>query len=190
MGLILAGLPLDIVTLASWPDVTAPEETGATYQENARLKAKYYARATGVWTVAEDSGFEVDALDGAPGLYSARFGGESASFPEKFARIRTMLRERGIETSTARFVCALTLVRDDEIEFEAVGTVEGTLAPSREATEASATTRSFSIPPWNSTLAEIPDDKKAEVSHRGRAFRKLREYLEGSKVQRSQGGKD
>ena len=72
---LLAGIPFDLVTLEAWPDVAAPEETGATFAENARAKALYYAAATSELTVAEDSGLEIDALDGAPGVQSARFGG-------------------------------------------------------------------------------------------------------------------
>ena len=75
---LLAGAPVDLVTLAGWPDLAAPEETGSTFEENARAKALYYAAATGQLTVAEDSGLAIDALDGAPGVESARFGGVDA----------------------------------------------------------------------------------------------------------------
>jgi XTP/dITP diphosphohydrolase len=76
---LLAGARVEILTLDAWPALPAPEETGRTFQENARLKAQYYARATGELTVAEDSGLEIDALGGAPGVQSARFGGADAS---------------------------------------------------------------------------------------------------------------
>src|SRR5262245_42764421 len=82
---ILARLPVEIVTLAAWSSVGSPEETGETFEENARIKALYYAAATALPTVAEDSGLEIDALDGAPGVRSARFGGDHTSYPEKFA---------------------------------------------------------------------------------------------------------
>jgi XTP/dITP diphosphohydrolase len=175
------------VTLSLWPNLAAPEETGATFEENARLKALYYSRETGLPTVAEDSGLAIDALDGAPGIHSARFGGESATYPEKFAILRSMLRERGVETSTARFVCALALVRDGRVEFETRGTVEGTIAPEARGEHGFGYDPIFFYPPWNCTLAEVPDDRKAEVSHRGEAFRKLREYLrsQGPRVPRS-----
>jgi XTP/dITP diphosphohydrolase len=78
---LLDGIPFDIATLQEWPEVSAPEETGRTFEENARAKALYYAAATGELTVAEDSGLEVDALDGIPGIESARFGGEDTSYP-------------------------------------------------------------------------------------------------------------
>jgi XTP/dITP diphosphohydrolase len=157
--------------------LASPEETGETFEENARLKALYYFGATGVATVAEDSGLVIDALDGAPGIHSARFGGESATYPEKFAILRAMLAERGVATSTARFVCALALVGDGRVEFEARGTVEGTIAPEARGMHGFGYDPIFFYPPWNCTLAEVPDEKKSEVSHRGVAFRKLREYL-------------
>src|SRR5258706_16388366 len=102
---LLGGAPVQIVTLAEWPDVIAPEETGITFEDNARAKALYYAAATGALTVAEDSGLSIDALDGAPGVESARFGGAATSYPEKFALIYDTLRAKGLATSAARFVC-------------------------------------------------------------------------------------
>ena len=89
---LLDGAPVELVTLAEFPGVAAPEENGRTFAENARLKALYYARHTHELTVAEDSGLEIDALDGAPGVESARFGGDSSTYPEKFARIYDAVR--------------------------------------------------------------------------------------------------
>ena len=94
---ILGGTPTTLATLDDHPGVGEPEETGATFAANARLKALYYAEATGELTVAEDSGLEIDALDGEPGVRSARFNGES--YAEKFAAIRRMLAERGADGS-------------------------------------------------------------------------------------------
>ncbi|RPJ55006.1 MAG: non-canonical purine NTP pyrophosphatase, partial [Acidobacteria bacterium] len=103
---ILDGLALDVRSLADVPAVTEPEETGTTCDENARQKALHYAAATGLRVVAEDSGLEIDDLDGAPGIYSARFGADEApSYPEKFELIYRRLRERrGRVESPARFV--------------------------------------------------------------------------------------
>src|SRR2546421_9956884 len=106
---ILAGIDLEIVTLETWPTLAAPEEHGATFDENARAKAMYYAQATGELTVAEDSGLEIDALGGAPGVESARYGGVETPYEEKFALIYSALRHNGGVDSTARFVCALAL---------------------------------------------------------------------------------
>src|SRR5260370_17016942 len=114
---LLAGIPFDLVPLAAWPDVAAPEETGATFAENARAKALYYAAATGELTVAEDSGLEIDALGGAPGVESARFGGADTSFPDKFALIYGALRAKGVATSAARFICAVPVAQSGRVLF-------------------------------------------------------------------------
>ena len=173
---LLAGVAADIVTLAAWPDVTAPEETGATFEENARAKALYYAAATGELTVAEDSGLSIDALDGAPGVESARYGGVDLPYPEKFARIDAALRATGDRERTARFVCALALVRGDRVLFETRGTVEGRISPEPKGTGGFGYDPFFFYPPYGQTLAEA-GDAKAAVSHRGVAFRKLEAFL-------------
>src|ERR1700750_2990593 len=92
---LLDGLDCEIVTLAGWPDLIAPEETGSTFEENARLKARYYAAATGELTVAEDSGLALHRPARAPGVESARFGGVDLSYPGKFALIDAALRDKG-----------------------------------------------------------------------------------------------
>jgi len=173
---LLAGIPFDIVTLAQWPDVAAPEETGRTFEENARAKAVYYAAATGQLTVAEDSGLAIDALDGAPGVESARFGGVALTYPEKFALIDAALREAGDRQSPARFVCALALVRGDRVLFETRGTVEGRISPEPKGQGGFGYDPIFFYPPYGQTLAEA-GDAKAAVSHRGEAFRALKAFL-------------
>ena len=174
---LLDGAPIELVTLAAWPDVAAPEETGSTFGENARAKARYYAAATGELTVAEDSGLEIDALDGAPGVESARYGGVDSSYPEKFALIYDALRRRGAADSAARFVCAVALARGGEILFETRGTVEGRIAAEPRGTGGFGYDPIFFYPPYGETLAEA-GHRKAAVSHRGAAFRTLRAYLQ------------
>ena len=173
---LLAGIPFDIVTLAEWPHVAPPEETGRTFEENARAKALYYAAATGHLTVAEDSGLAIDALDGAPGVESARFGGVTLTYPEKFALIDAALREAGDRQSAARFVCALALVRGDRVLFETHGTVEGRISPEPKGQGGFGYDPIFFYPPYGQTLAEA-GDAKAAVSHRGEAFRALKAFL-------------
>jgi XTP/dITP diphosphohydrolase len=174
---LLDGIPLSLVTLAEWPDVPAPDETGATFAENARQKALYYANATGELTVAEDSGLEIEALDGAPGVQSARFGGVETSYPDKFRLIYDALRARGETTSAARFVCALALVSDGRVRFETRGIVAGTIAPAPRGEGGFGYDPIFYYPEFGMTLAEA-GDRKAAVSHRGKAFRALRTFLE------------
>jgi XTP/dITP diphosphohydrolase len=173
---VLGGLPLELLTLARWPAVAPPEETGQTFEENARQKALYYAASTDQLTVAEDSGLVIDALAGAPGVESARFGGADASYPEKFRLIYEGLRSRGASTSPARFVCALALADSGRIVFEACGTVEGEIAPAPRGTSGFGYDPIFFYPPFGCTLAEA-GERKSDVSHRARAFARLREYL-------------
>ncbi len=176
IGQLLAGAPVEIVTLAEWPRVTAPDETGRTFEENARAKALYYAAATGELTVAEDSGLVIDALGGAPGVASARFGGVDLSYKAKFVLIDAALRATGDRESPARFICALVLVRGDRVLFEARGTVEGRISPEPKGQGGFGYDPIFFYPPYGQTLAEA-GDAKAAVSHRGEAFGKLRAFL-------------
>ena len=177
---LLAGVPCELITLDAYPAVSAPEETGRTFEENARQKALYYAAATGELTVAEDSGLEIDALDGAPGVESARFGGVETSYPQKFAMLYDALRTAGGRDgadSAARFVCAVALARGERVVFEARGTVEGRIAREPKGDGGFGYDPIFFYPPYDRTLAEVPRAQKSVVSHRGAAFRKLREFL-------------
>jgi XTP/dITP diphosphohydrolase len=175
---MLSGLPIDLIGLDDVPPVEAPEETGATFAANARLKAEYYARATGVLAVAEDSGLEVDALGGEPGVNSARYGGADATYADKFRLIYDGLRAAGVETSPARFVCALALADQQGIRFESRGVVEGRIAPAPSGDGGFGYDPIFFFPPFGQTLAEVPAAEKAAVSHRGQAFRALHGYLD------------
>ena len=177
IGALLAGVPVELRTLADFPAVAAPEETGRSFAENARLKALYYASHTRELTVAEDSGLEIDALDGAPGVESARFGGEQSSYPEKFALLYDALRARKASSMTARFVCALALARNGDVIFETRGTVEGEIAPEPRGGGGFGYDPIFFYPPFGCTLAEATGEQKGSVSHRGKAFRSLAGFL-------------
>jgi XTP/dITP diphosphohydrolase len=172
---ILSGVPLSLLTLADCPAVPEPEETGSTFGDNARLKARYYSRVTGLLSVADDSGLEIEALDNAPGVHSARWYGSDYAF--KFTKIQELLRARGLETSRARFVCAVALARHDDILFEAEGTVEGTITAHPRGENGFGYDPIFFYPPLGRTLAELTGSDKAAVSHRGKAFASLRERL-------------
>ena len=175
---LLADASIDLITLEAWPDVAAPEETGRTFAENARAKAQYYARATGELTIAEDSGLEIDALGGAPGVESARFGGANTSYADKFAVIYAELRQKGATDSAARFVCALALATSDRVLFETRGIIEGRIAPEPKGAGGFGYDPIFFYPPYGRTLAEVDAEQKSAVSHRGQAFRALRPYLQ------------
>jgi len=173
---LLTDLPIALVTLAGWPDLPPPEETGRTFAENARLKARYYAAGTGLLAVAEDSGLEIDALGGAPGVESARFGGTHTSYAQKFALIYERLRAGPADGSSARFVCALALAEGDDVLFETQGTVEGHIASEPKGEGGFGYDPIFYYPPFGCTLAEA-GERKSAVSHRGAAFRAFRAYL-------------
>ena len=174
---VLAGAPVPLVGLAEWPGVQEPEETGATFEENARLKALYYASLTGATTVAEDSGLVIDALDGEPGVRSARFLRPDATYPERFAEIYRRLAERPDRGRTARFVCALAVVRNGRIVFETTGTVEGEIVEPPRGSGGFGYDPIFLHPPLGRTLAEVEPDVKLRVAHRGVAFRALAAWL-------------
>ena len=177
IAMLLDGAPVVFKTLADFPDVSPPEETGTTFAENARLKALFYAKHTGELTVAEDSGLEIDALDGAPGVESARFGGADSTYPQKFALIYDALRAKKTAGSPARFVCALALVDHGAVSFETRGTVEGQIAPEPRGSGGFGYDPIFFYPPYGCTFGEATAERKAAVSHRGQAFRALRAFL-------------
>ena len=172
---ILEGVPIELVTLNDLDPIAEPEETGATFADNARLKARYYSKATGLVSVADDSGIEIDALDRAPGVHSARWHG--TDYPTKFRKIQELFRERGVPGSTARFVCCVALADRESTLFEATATVEGEIAAHPRGSNGFGYDPIFYYPPFGCTLAELDPAKKASVSHRGKAFRALREYL-------------
>jgi XTP/dITP diphosphohydrolase len=175
---LLTGLPIEIQTLADYPPIAPPDETGSTFAENAGQKARFYANRTGALTFAEDSGLEIDALGGAPGVHSARFGGDT-TYPQKFALIEAQLRLVPFAERTARFVCALAVADGDRMVFEARGTIEGLITAEPRGTGGFGYDPIFYYPPFGCTLAEA-GDRKSSVSHRAKAFRRLREYLERS----------
>jgi XTP/dITP diphosphohydrolase len=174
---ILRGVPHRLKTLADVPAIEAPEETGTSFAENARQKAIYYSRATGLPTLAEDSGFEVDALGGEPGIYSARYLREDATYEERFEHIQRRVRESGVPERSARFVCALALADGAEIAFETTAAVEGILAPEAAGPNGFGYDPIFVYPPYGKTFGEVSDEEKTAVSHRGQAMRTFREYL-------------
>jgi XTP/dITP diphosphohydrolase len=175
---ILDGTGVSVDGLDAFPAVAEPEETGATFAENARQKAIYYSSVLGVTAVAEDSGLEIDGLGGEPGVQSARYGGPAAAtYPQKFALVYAGLRARGAMGSPARFVCALAVANGADILYEARGTIEGRVNDSPKGDGGFGYDPIFFYPPLGLTLAELDEGAKASVSHRGQAFRQLREHL-------------
>lgn len=175
--LVLEGVPVVLTSLGDFPAVPEPEETGATFAENALLKARYYARALGQPTVAEDSGLVIDALGGRPGVASARYPG--ATYAEKFVGLYRELAAHP-RPWRARFVCSLAFVDPaaDEPLFTCEATVEGEIAPAPRGPHGFGYDPIFYYPPYCSTLGEVTDEKKLAIAHRGKAFRQFRAWLE------------
>jgi XTP/dITP diphosphohydrolase len=174
---LLAGVPVQLMHLSDLPPLAEPEETGETFEENARLKARYYAAHAPWMTVAEDSGLVIDALDGEPGVRSARFVRPDASYPERFAEIERRLAAHPGRPRTARFVCALAVVQADQLVFETRGVVEGEIVREARGAAGFGYDPIFYYPPYGKTLAEVTAPQKLAVAHRGHAFRALAAWL-------------
>ena len=183
----LGDLAVRVVALGELAPVAEPVEDGGTFADNARLKALHYARATGHWCLADDSGLVVDALGGAPGVYSARysrdeFDGDVDRATLTAANNARVLRELGPaprENRTARFVCHLVLADRDGVLLETSGTVEGVITDSPRGEAGFGYDPLFFIPELGMTAAEMTPEQKNAVSHRGKAVRRFAEILTG-----------
>lgn len=158
--------------------IPACEETGATFEENAIQKALYYSKHCNGYLFVDDSGLEVDALNGAPGVYSARFAGPDATDE---ANNRLVLdRMRGVQDRTARFVCVVAVARAGELIHTFRGEVQGRLLDEPRGTSGFGYDPLFFYPPFCATFGEVPLERKMEVSHRALALRALRAWLVSS----------
>lgn len=176
---LLGGVDVELASLADVAPMPAPEEIGATYWENARIKALAYAAATGLMTVAEDSGLEIAALDGIPGVHSARFLGADTPYPARFAEIFRRLDE-GRRPRDARFVAALAVARGGELLFETEAGVDGLIAAAPDGRHGFGYDPIFYYPPLGKTTAACTDEEKSLVSHRGRVFRDFARWFKSS----------
>jgi XTP/dITP diphosphohydrolase len=174
---LLRGAPVSLRTLADVAPIGEPEETGATFPENARQKALYYAAAFPGLVVAEDSGLEIDALGGDPGVRSARYLGAGASYDARFADLLRRLQDVPEAQRSARFVCALAAADGPTVRFEARGVVEGRIALAPAGHGGFGYDPIFFYPPFGTTLAEAGSDAKDRVSHRGQAFAAFARWL-------------
>lgn len=145
------------------------EETGATFAGNAELKALAYAQASGMLTLSDDSGLEIDALGGAPGVYSARFAGKEASYAERFRLILAQLQDLPMEQRTARFRCAITVAEPSGYYRTVEGTLEGVIADAPRGEHGFGYDPIFLVPELGKTTAELTPEQKNRISHRGRA---------------------
>ncbi len=177
-------IPARWLTLKDFPQVTEVEENGLTFEENARKKALGYAAQTGQWTLADDSGLTIDALDGAPGVISARFCGASSSTTERkiidrlnFEKVLDLLRKKPKAPRTARFVCCLCLASEREILLEARGQCEGLILDAPRGDNGFGYDPVFFVSAMNRTIAEMTTQEKNAISHRGNALGKLKPLL-------------
>jgi XTP/dITP diphosphohydrolase len=176
---LLGDVPYEVALLADTPGATLPEETGTTYVENALLKARAAAATTGARSLGDDSGIEVDALDGAPGLYSARFGGPGLDDAGRHALLLERLRGVPPARRTARFRCVLALVDPGGPEHVVEGLVEGLIADAPRGTGGFGYDPVFFYPPLGKTFGELAPGDKHRVDHRGAAVRAARALLSG-----------
>jgi XTP/dITP diphosphohydrolase len=179
LAALLVDLPLDVRLLAEWPGATLPEETGASYAANALLKARAAARQTGGLALADDSGLEVDALAGAPGLRSARYGGPGLDDAARCQRLLDALADVPAPRRIARFRCVIALVDPAGPEHLLEGTAEGVILDAPRGRGGFGYDPLFFYPPLGRTFAELSEAEKAEVSHRGRAVAAVRRRLAG-----------
>ncbi|MHC4283084.1 MAG: RdgB/HAM1 family non-canonical purine NTP pyrophosphatase [Planctomycetota bacterium] len=168
------------LTLAEFPGVPEVEEDGTTFIENACKKALGYANATGLWTIADDSGLVIDALGGAPGI-------ESAIDHKNIAKVLELLKGVPAEKRTARFVCSLCLASPDEILIETQGTLEGLITEKEIGENGFGYDPVFFVPNLDKTVAQLTSEEKNAISHRGNAIQKLKsllaQFLKNSEVE-------
>lgn len=174
---LLSGLPVRLATLAEHPGLPEAVEDADTFEENAKRKAVHYARLTGHWTLADDSGLAVDALNGSPGVRSARYAGPEADDAANNAKLITELAEVPPKKRTARFCCAVALAGPSGVLAEAFGTVEGTIIDQPRGSNGFGYDPHFYVPRHGMTTAEMDPQRKNRISHRGKAFRAIRPHI-------------
>ena len=174
---IFAELPFHLTTLDEQGIDLEVEETGTTFAENALLKARTYTQASGLLTLADDSGLEIDALGGQPGVRSARWPTADTPYPERFKLIFARLASVPPAERTARFRCVIALARPDGWQEVVEGVVEGIIADAPRGENGFGYDPIFFVPALGSTTAELSPEEKHRISHRGRAARAARDVL-------------
>jgi XTP/dITP diphosphohydrolase len=176
---LLSELPLEVTYLDAEGITREVEETGATMEENARLKASQYAELSGLWTWADDSGLEVDALGGAPGVYSARYAGEGATDADRYRKLLDALTGVPWDSRSARFRCAVALATPEGEMRVTEGVCEGVIAFGPAGENGFGYDPVFYMPERGATMAQLPSELKNQVSHRARASQKALLLLQG-----------
>ncbi|WP_100331763.1 XTP/dITP diphosphatase [Bacillus xiapuensis] len=174
---MFADFGVRVQTLLDYPEFADVEETGSTFEENAVLKAEAISKQTGRLVVADDSGLVIDALDGRPGVYSARYAGEAKNDEANIDKVLTELQGVSDDKRTARFCCALAVAIPGKETETVTGTCEGRITSERRGTNGFGYDPIFYVEAYKRTMAELAPEVKNRISHRGRALAELRERL-------------
>jgi XTP/dITP diphosphohydrolase len=178
----MLGGDIEWVGLGDFPNISEIKEDGKTFAENARKKAIGYAKATGLWTLADDSGLVIDALGGQPGVKSARFAGSKDKDRKvvdrkNFEKVLKLLKGVPKEKRSARFVCCLGLASPEKVLIETEGMLEGIIIDEPAGENGFGYDPIFFVPKLKKTVAQLTADEKNAISHRGSAIRKLKPLL-------------
>jgi len=180
----MLGSDVEILSLPDFPNTVEVEEDGETFAQNAQKKALGYAKQTGLWTLADDSGLEIDALNGAPGVHSARFSGSHKDNyskdlidHENITKVLRLLEGVAQEKRTARFKCSLCLASPEKVLLETDGTIEGFITEEKRGSNGFGYDPIFYVPDQDKTTAQMSKELKNSLSHRGRAVQKFKDLL-------------
>ncbi|MGE8206057.1 XTP/dITP diphosphatase [Heyndrickxia sp. NPDC080065] len=168
---------IKVKTLLDFPEAIDVEETGSTFEENAILKAETISKQYNIMAIADDSGLVIDALDGRPGIFSARYAGEEKNDEANIEKVLKEMEHIPAEDRTARFYCALALAKPDEKTITVSGTCEGNIINERKGNNGFGYDPIFFIKDKGLTMAELPSSEKNLISHRAKALQKLRVVL-------------
>lgn len=174
---ILKDFPFEVVSMEDVGICDDVEETGRTFEENSMIKAAEISKLSGEIVMADDSGLEVDYLDGAPGIYSSRFAGDNATDEQRTEKLLRMLEGVPFEKRHARFVCAISVVFPSGRKFTVTGYREGYIAEKQAGSNGFGYDPIFFVPEFNKTTAQMEPEQKHKISHRGNALRAMRAEL-------------
>ena len=175
---VLDDFPVEVMSLDQFPEIGEIEETGSTLYENAKLKAVTVNKITNLPCLGDDTGLEVDALNGAPGVYSSRYAGENVSYEDNVMKLLRELRSTPSEKRTARFR-TIIFYTDGDRELYTQGEIQGVITENSRGTNGFGYDPVFYIPEVKKTMAELTSAEKNKLSHRGQAMRKFRKLLLG-----------
>jgi len=182
---MLSDLPIDFCSMRDYPGIPEPDETGSTFAENAAIKASAASLFTGLPALADDSGICVDALNGAPGIYSARWAGTGSTADDCITKTLDLMNDVEVSQRTGRYVCALCLTSaSGDVIAETEGTMEGRIGYSPLGTGGFGYDPIFLVSPdFNCTVAQLTAEEKHSISHRGVALRKMMDVIRSTNLQ-------